>query len=212
MAEEGAGAWRRPKVYKYSTPLLGRDTSTTDLKRINFAVRSIQKELTGQHYDPGPLDGVFGRKTRDAVKAFQRAHGLVVDGVVGPTTAKNLYLVRTRLLEQMLEIPRDYVGGLMKAESYYDPGAQGQISPQDFGLIQINTAVHTEFDMERALDPEYNLNYGATRMKNAYNAYQRWDCAILQHNTPVGAKYLYENSAYRSSHDREYVERVLRGV
>ena len=32
-------------------------------------------------------DGVFGRRTKRAVKRFQRAHGLVVDGEVGPATA-----------------------------------------------------------------------------------------------------------------------------
>ncbi|MBI5868179.1 MAG: peptidoglycan-binding protein [candidate division Zixibacteria bacterium] len=32
------------------------------------------------------LDGLFGRNTEDAVMRFQRAHGLVDDGVVGPVT------------------------------------------------------------------------------------------------------------------------------
>ena len=32
------------------------------------------------------IDGSFGAKTQEAVKAFQRANGLTVDGVVGPAT------------------------------------------------------------------------------------------------------------------------------
>ena len=33
-----------------------------------------------------PVDGVFSKKTEDAVKAFQADRGLTVDGIVGPKT------------------------------------------------------------------------------------------------------------------------------
>lgn len=33
-----------------------------------------------------PVDGVFGSRTDDAVRAFQQEQGLVVDGIVGPLT------------------------------------------------------------------------------------------------------------------------------
>ena len=51
-------------------------------------VTYVQTILAGIGYDLGTagIDGVFGRKTEEAVKAFQRANGLNPDGVVGPLT------------------------------------------------------------------------------------------------------------------------------
>lgn len=53
-------------------------------------VLDIQKALKKQGYDPGPLDGVWGRRTIAAVMQFQKARGLEVDGIVGPVTAAAL--------------------------------------------------------------------------------------------------------------------------
>lgn len=50
-------------------------------------ITEIQRELTRQGYNAGPADGIFGPKTYAAVLSFQRAHGLVADGEVGPQTA-----------------------------------------------------------------------------------------------------------------------------
>lgn len=50
------------------------------------AVRRLQQQLQEKGFDPGGVDGVFGAKTLKAVKAFQRANGLAVDGQVGEDT------------------------------------------------------------------------------------------------------------------------------
>jgi len=41
-------------------------------------------------YDPGPADGLKGRRTTDAIKAFQRDKSLMVDGFAGPNTVAAL--------------------------------------------------------------------------------------------------------------------------
>ena len=46
----------------------------------------VQKALLRAGLDPGPVDGRLGKKTRSAVKAFQRQHHLTADGVVGERT------------------------------------------------------------------------------------------------------------------------------
>ncbi|MBD3298718.1 MAG: hypothetical protein GF341_08695 [candidate division Zixibacteria bacterium] len=54
------------------------------------AIQSILKDLGGP-YDPGPVDGIYGPKTTQAVRNFQGDHGLAVDGVAGPNTRRELF-------------------------------------------------------------------------------------------------------------------------
>jgi uncharacterized protein (TIGR02594 family) len=56
-----------------------------------MTVLELQKALKAAGFDPGPLDGIVGPKTRAAIAAFQRARGLEVDGIAGPETRKALF-------------------------------------------------------------------------------------------------------------------------
>jgi hypothetical protein len=57
------------------------------------AVQALQARLMTLGYDLGPCgaDGIFGRRTRAAVRAFQRDRGIRVDGIAGPVTWGRLY-------------------------------------------------------------------------------------------------------------------------
>lgn len=54
-------------------------------------VAKTQQALLDKSYDPKGIDGIFGNNTEKAVKAFQKANGLVVDGCVGPKTKDILF-------------------------------------------------------------------------------------------------------------------------
>ncbi|MDD4570376.1 MAG: peptidoglycan-binding domain-containing protein [Tepidanaerobacteraceae bacterium] len=49
-------------------------------------VRELQSNLESLGYDVGPIDGIFGPLTEQAVKKFQKDNKLVVDGIVGQET------------------------------------------------------------------------------------------------------------------------------
>lgn len=50
------------------------------------AVRALQERLQAAGFDPGPIDGLDGPQTQAAVRAFQQANGLTVDGIAGRQT------------------------------------------------------------------------------------------------------------------------------
>lgn len=75
----------------------GGSTDTTTYPTLSSGssgsdVKEMQKKLLLLHYDCGSsgADGDFGSGTLAAVKAFQSANGLTVDGVCGPNTHAKL--------------------------------------------------------------------------------------------------------------------------
>lgn len=76
-----------PASYTPSTRTLREGMTGAD-------VRALQSRLAALKYYPGPIDGVFGTDTLEAVWAFQEVNGLSVDGIVG--TASKYALVHPR--------------------------------------------------------------------------------------------------------------------
>lgn len=53
-------------------------------------VKELQRALRSLGYAVGTIDGVFGASTQNALTAFQTAHHLTPDGVLGPATRAEL--------------------------------------------------------------------------------------------------------------------------
>ncbi len=76
-------------------------------------IRTVQ-HLLGQHGHPVAVDGIFGPITAGAVRSFQGAHGLDVDGIVGNQTWPAL----------IVQVSLGSEGGAVR-------GVQGQINARD---------------------------------------------------------------------------------
>ncbi|RDY72243.1 hypothetical protein DXT76_02465 [Halobacillus trueperi] len=54
-------------------------------------VRDLQTKLQKLGYQPGPIDGIYGPRTKQAIIAFQHQEGLEVDGSAGPLTTNRMH-------------------------------------------------------------------------------------------------------------------------
>lgn len=75
-----------------ATPAPGKEQNSDVLKvgSTGNDVKSLQKQLIELGYLSGTADGIYGRKTAEAVKAFQKASKLSADGVAGEKTLSTL--------------------------------------------------------------------------------------------------------------------------
>jgi hypothetical protein len=53
-------------------------------------IRQAQEALKNQGHDPGPIDGVMGPQTRQALRAFQSSNGLKQTGMLNAETKQKL--------------------------------------------------------------------------------------------------------------------------
>ena len=90
-AKAAVQAWKAkpplPEANGVSVPDGGWDSASVGLTDADRAglVKKIQALLNEHGYDAGPADGVTGKKTRDAVKAFQHNLGVAETGQIDPS-------------------------------------------------------------------------------------------------------------------------------
>ncbi len=95
-------AWRMTTPPPITTDVANSSQYPT-LQRGNdgYPVVLLQQKLNAAGYNAGSIDGQFGPRTLDAVRRFQAAHKLTVDGIVGPRTWSAL----NQALAQKFSIP-----------------------------------------------------------------------------------------------------------
>ena len=67
------------------------------------SVYEVQKKLKEMGYDPGPPDGVWGKKTTLALKHFQRDNGLPVTGKLDEQTRAELWVKKLPSQKSFIE-------------------------------------------------------------------------------------------------------------
>lgn len=65
-------------------------TSESTPSSPSMSVRQAQQRLVDIGFDPGPVDGLYGRQTRSGLEAFQRHVGIAVTGRIDDATIKAL--------------------------------------------------------------------------------------------------------------------------
>jgi peptidoglycan hydrolase-like protein with peptidoglycan-binding domain len=115
-------------VASAQTPATAAPAAVASSRADSQNVRNAQQTLEALKLDPGPADGMFGPRTKAAVKRFQEAENLRATGTLDAQT-------RARLAERR----REHVVQLQKAlkETGHDPGpADGVMGTQTRAAVR----------------------------------------------------------------------------
>ncbi len=151
-------------------------------------VKQIQSKLKSWGFYSGSIDGVYGSKTVEAVKAFQRKNGLTADGVAGEKTLSALGIQSSsggsgggtvtannsnlNLLSKLIygeARGEEYRGQVAVAATVLNRVANSKFPNTVSGVIYQNGAYTA------VSDGQINLTPDATARKAAQDAINGWD-------------------------------------
>ncbi len=165
-------------------------------------VTTMQKKLKNWGYYFGTVDGIFGAKTKEAVKYFQRKNGLSVDGIVGNQTKKALGMrvdntasngSTSLYSESDIALLARLIYGEARGESY-----QGQVAVGAVVLNRVKSSsfpntisgvIYQKYAFTAVADGQINLTPNDTARKAAIAAMNGWDPSYgaLYYYNPVTA-------------------------
>jgi N-acetylmuramoyl-L-alanine amidase len=194
----GFGGW----IYtNYLTSQISQDAGSILLKwgSRGEQVKVVQTKLKNWGFYKGKVDGIYGWRTANSVKAFQRKHGLKADGVVGNATAKALGMKTGTVTAARKSTSRSNesytlaqcIHGEARGESYI-----GQVAVAAVILNRVDNpkfpktiagVIYQPGAFTAVSDGQMNLAPDASSMKAAKDALNGWD--------PSGGAIYYYNPA-----------------
>lgn len=143
-------------------------------------VRKIQTLLQGYGVYNGKIDGIYGTKTREAVKAFQRYNGLTADGVAGPQTLKKMGIsTGTTSSSSNINLLSRLVYGEARGEPY-----SGQVAVAAVVLNRVKSSkfpnsiagvIYQAGAFDVVADGQINMSPNQTAINAATDAINGWD-------------------------------------
>ncbi|MBK6660083.1 MAG: peptidoglycan-binding protein [Proteobacteria bacterium] len=86
----GDPAWKKSQTTQAAPAAAAAPQAVAAQPNLNQAVSNLQSQLAARGYDPGPIDGVMGERTRQAIRAYQRDRQMPVDGQVSQALVSSL--------------------------------------------------------------------------------------------------------------------------
>jgi N-acetylmuramoyl-L-alanine amidase len=136
-------------------------------------VTQIQTKLKRWGYYNGAIDGVYGTKTYNAVKYFQRKNGLTVDGIAGKKTLAAMGISSnstTGSNTANLELLARLINGEARGEPYKGMVAVGAVVLNRVASSNFPSTVAGVIYQAGAFDAVDDGQINMTPSKSAYNA------------------------------------------
>lgn len=146
-------------------------------------VREIQTRLKKWKYYDGKIDGIYGEKTKSAVKKFQKNNNLTVDGICGKKTLAKMGIYGLSNDSSSSNAEQNLIAKFISAEARGE-SYKGQVA---VGAVILNRVKHASFPdtvsgvvyQNGAFDCVYNgqINQPTTETakKAAKDAINGWD-------------------------------------